>query len=234
MPILGLRRPALPARVGQLNEGFSYLWMLFAVALLGIGFALFSESLQTSLKRQREAELLAIGHEFREAIKRYYDASPGGKQYPPSLQDLVSDPRFPTIRRHLRRVYADPVTGKAEWGAVRLAGRVVGVHSLSDAEPFKMANFELDDTTFTGRSKYSEWVFSYPAAGALPAGTAGATSNLPGAVPIPGAFPPAGANPLPGANAQPAGGSLTGNNSLFGPSLPANASSRDSPSIFAK
>lgn len=210
--------------------------MLFAVAILGTGLALFSEIFQTSIKRQREAELIAIGHEFREAIRRYYEASPGGKQYPPSLQDLVLDPRFPTIRRHLRRIYVDPMTGKTDWGTVRVGGRLIGVHSLSNAEPLKVANFELVDISFSGRSKYSEWVFSYPESGVIPVGVPGAAGNIPGTIQMPGTFPSPMTNPasVPGANSTSAENSLTGNSSLFGSSLSGNGLSSASPAQSVK
>lgn len=35
----------------------------------------------------------------------------------------------------------------------------MGVHSLSETEPLKRANFPLAEKGFEGRTKYSEWVF---------------------------------------------------------------------------
>lgn len=43
------------------------------------------------------------------------------------------------------------MTGKAEWGLVVVAGRVVGVHSLSQDMPIKVANFEPAEAAFAGR-----------------------------------------------------------------------------------
>lgn len=79
--------------------------------------------------------------------------------YPASLDELLKDERFPGIRRHLRKVFVDPMTGKAEWGLVQVSGRIVGIHSLSAAVPIKQAGFEGDEQTFTGAQSYSEWVF---------------------------------------------------------------------------
>ncbi len=182
--------------IAHASRGFSYLWMLFAVAILGVGLSASCEFFQTGIKRQREAELIAIGHEFRTAIQRYYEAPGGGNQYPSSLQELVLDPRFPGVRRHLRKIHVDPVTGKAEWGLVRVAGRVVGVHSLSDAEPLKIANFEFVDAAFAGRRRYSEWVFAYPESG-VPIAASGTMGHAAAAAPAAPAFP-ASASPTTG------------------------------------
>ena len=37
---------------------------------------------------------------------------------------------------------------------------MAGVHSLSDAEPIKMGNFDVEDKLFEGKTKYSDWVFA--------------------------------------------------------------------------
>jgi type II secretory pathway pseudopilin PulG len=137
--------------------------MLLFVALLGVGLAIAGESYSLASRRDRERELLFVGGQFRDALRSYYltQMRAGKREYPPSLEELLADSRFPGVRRHLRKVYVDPMTGKAEWGLVTLAGGIVGVHSLSDAKPLKQANFEPADAELEGRSKYSEWVFSY-------------------------------------------------------------------------
>lgn len=143
--------------------GFTYLWTLFFVAFLGISMMLTAELWSTAERRLKEKELLFIGNQFRDAIGRYYDATPGGaKQYPPTLDALLMDVRFPEPRKHLRKLYHDPITKKKEWGVIRVGGRIVGVHSLSREEPFKKAGFSLTESSFGGRERYSEWVFTYP------------------------------------------------------------------------
>lgn len=169
--------------------GFAYLWVLAVVALMGLGLTLGVDIYTTSVTRDKEAELLAIGRQFRIAIGRYYETQGGGAQapgglpvaslgnagpinpaqvaggraYPASLDDLLKDNRSPGLKRHLRKIFIDPITGSTEWGLVRVGGRIVGVHSTSARMPIKQDRFEADDMTFRGKEKYSDWVFTYPA-----------------------------------------------------------------------
>lgn len=151
--------------VGSRIRGFSYLWVLMTVALMGVGMAVGADLYATSAQRAREQALLDIGHEFRAALASYRKArrTPGGKdEYPSRLEELLQDPRFPGVRRHLRRIYTDPMTGKAEWGLVVVGGRIVGIHSLADRVTFKRANFEPADRSFEGRTSVRDWVFTDP------------------------------------------------------------------------
>ncbi|TXT23796.1 MAG: hypothetical protein FD134_1926 [Gallionellaceae bacterium] len=96
------------------QRGFTYLGLMFLVAVIGIGLAQAGVVWQTEVQREREAELLFIGEQYALAIGSYYENTPGGaRQYPNTLEDLLRDPRFPETRRHLRRIYSDPVTGTA-------------------------------------------------------------------------------------------------------------------------
>ncbi|WP_265284503.1 type II secretion system protein [Verminephrobacter aporrectodeae] len=154
---------AVGAARGQ--SGFSYLWTLLLVALMAVGMTVAVELDATAVQRERERELLAIGRQFRSAIGSYHEARQAAdrKEYPDSLEDLLQDKRFPGIRRHLRRIFADPMTGKAQWGTVRIGGRIVGVYSLSDQTSIKRDGFEVEEMAFKGKEKYSEWIFTYPA-----------------------------------------------------------------------
>ena len=148
--------------------GFTYLSILFAVAIMGTGLALIGEVWHTAAAREREAELLNIGGEYRKAIERYYLSGP--RQYPRTLADLLKDPRQPGTVRHLRRLYPDPVTGGAEWGVIKAPdGGVAGVFSLSEASPLKVSGFAVRNAEFEGKQKYSDWKFVYsPATAASP------------------------------------------------------------------
>ena len=100
----------------RLENGFVYLWALFSVMLAGVVMAGAAQLWQTKSQRQKEAELLFIGEEFRKAIMSYYNS--GNKQFPDSLEDLLKDDRSPNIKRHLRKIYVDPITNTTEWGFI--------------------------------------------------------------------------------------------------------------------
>ena len=142
------------------QHGFTYLTILFVVALLTGGLALLGEVWHTASQRDKETELLFIGHQYRKAIERYYLA--GQRLYPRELDALIKDPRRPTTERYLRKHYTDPITGKAEWGLVKAPdGGIMGVHSLSVDKPLKTANFRVRDKGFDNLEKYADWKFIY-------------------------------------------------------------------------
>ena len=143
--------------------GFTYLAILFFVAILGVGLAAVGEVWETASRREKERGLLQAGRELRDAIGRYYTAPSGGTaRYPSSMEDLLKDNRVPGIRRHLRRIPVDPMTGKPDWATLAApGGGIAGVHSRSEAEPVKTANFDRSEEGFEGSKKYSEWQFIY-------------------------------------------------------------------------
>ena len=150
------------------QRGFTYLTVLFVVAIMSAGLALVGELWHTSRVREKEAELLFVGDEYRKAIARYYLSGPQ-RQYPRNLSDLIKDPRQPGTVRHLRRLYADPITGSSEWGLVKSPdGGIAGVHSLSEESPLKIAGFGLRDAAFESKGKYSDWQFSFAPAATKP------------------------------------------------------------------
>ena len=147
------------------QSGFTYVTILFVVAMMSAGLALIGEVWHTSSMREKEAELLFVGNEYRKAIERYYLSGPQ-RQYPKNMSDLIKDPRMPGTVRYLRRLYPDPITGKEEWGLVKSAdGGFAGVHSLSDAAPLKTGGFRVRDAAFEGKTKYSDWQFAFSASG---------------------------------------------------------------------
>lgn len=179
-------------RAGQ--GGFTYLWVLFLVALLGLGLTVAAEIDSTAARRERERELLAIGRQFQTALGRYYESqlTAGKKEYPATLDDLLQDKRVPGLRRHLRKVFVDPMTRGREWGLVLVGGRIAGVHSLSAEVPVKQDGFAPEHTGFRGKQKYSEWLFTYPPNLMVQAeaGAADGKAPLPPAVPaIPAVLP---------------------------------------------
>jgi type II secretory pathway pseudopilin PulG len=146
------------------SRGFTYLTVLFVVAIMGAGLALVSEVWHTASMHEKEVELLFAGNQYRKAIERY--CLSGAGQYPRSLEDLLRDARKPDTVRHLRRMYPDPMTGTSEWGIVRAPdGGIMGVRTTSNDKPFKTAGFRLRDRAFEGAAKYSDWIFAYSPTG---------------------------------------------------------------------
>jgi type II secretory pathway pseudopilin PulG len=147
--------------VPRLAGGFTYIGVLVLVALLGMALAAVGQVWHTLQQREKEQELLFIGHEFRAALLRYAQNSPGqAGRSPLQLEDLLKDPRAPGIQRYLRKIYPDPMTGSTKWGLVTGPdGEIFGVYSLSDKTPLKRSNFGVADRLFEGKTKYSEWVF---------------------------------------------------------------------------
>jgi type II secretory pathway pseudopilin PulG len=163
--------------------------LLAFVTISGFGLAALAHYWSTAAQREREAELLFAGQQFRAAIASYYDQSPGAKQFPRSLDELLEDQRFPTPKRHLRRLYLDPMTGTREWGLVRYEQWIVGVHSTSEARPFKVAWFDSQDAALAGSERYADWRFVHTPAGFQSAALAalrGAQEAAPPPMPLTG------------------------------------------------
>ena len=127
----------------------TYIGLLIAVVFFGLGSVGAARLLASTERAEREAELLFIGHQFRQAIHSYFAAGPRAGQYPAKLDDLLQDNRYPTPKRHLRRLFVDPITGKTDWGLVLAPeGGIMGIYSQSEREPQKRANFDLADADF--------------------------------------------------------------------------------------
>lgn len=148
-------------RTCERHAGFTLIGLLFLIAGLGVAMAALGTVWQTTVQREKEAELLFIGEQYRKALASYRRATPGTvKTYPASLEDLLRDPRFPNTVRHLRRVYRDPMTGDKEWGVARdAANGIVGVYSLSEKAPRKRAGFAAGLEAFADAKQYRDWVF---------------------------------------------------------------------------
>lgn len=195
-----LARPEAGRKSGMGNSaGFTYLWVLFLVVIMGLALSATATVWHTASQREREAELLFVGTQFRRAIVSYYEGTPGGqKKYPQSLNDLLQDKRLPLIKRHLRKIFVDPMTGSAEWGLIEVPGAgIIGVHSLSVDRPLKVSGFPSDYVQFAQAQQYSEWVFAAASATAAP-GTPGPGSAVAASADDRGAQPrPVAAIPRP-------------------------------------
>lgn len=163
-------RTGLPLAAGTRNRGFTYLLLLFVLALGGVALAALGEQELTRQQRAREAELRFRGEAIAAALGRYAERTPVGHlPLPQRLDELLADRRFPKAQRHLRQLYADPFTGKADWELVLgqaavatageggasapTAGGIVGVRSASPRRLLATAN---------GHATAHDWVFMTP------------------------------------------------------------------------
>lgn len=157
-------------RSGRYRQGgFTYLGLIVFVFIIGLVGAATLKVDALLRRAQLEKELLETGAQFSAALDSYAQATPRGQPRAPlTLEELLRDKRFPNPRRHLRKIFIDPVTGKAEWGLVRAgeSGPILGVHSLSQATPLKQANFDARFAGFENRERLAEWKFMAQETGA--------------------------------------------------------------------
>lgn len=147
---------------GKHQGGFTYISLLFVIIVLGLAAGVGARYWSMEASREAEEELIFRGRQIAAAIKNYYDEGHGGNRYPRSLQELVDDKRFPVAKRHLRKLYSDPVTGKSDWKTIAAPdGGIMGVASSSEKEPLKKKNFPYGLKDFEDRSSYGDWLFVY-------------------------------------------------------------------------
>lgn len=159
------------AKRSHLATGFAYVLLLVAISVIGI-IASSTLSLGSQLaRRDAELSLLAIGMEFQKALRSYAAVPIGAAgatvnpdaRGPRTLEELLKDPRAPDIRRHLRQIYADPMTGRDTWGLVKdPAGYILAVYSLAYGKPIKQTDFEPTLASFEAPKTYATWLFGLP------------------------------------------------------------------------
>ena len=136
-------------------RGIIYPILLLSILVIGIATAGVSEVWSTQVKREKEEELLYRLREFRQAILRY---KTDHNKLPMELKDLLEDRSQLVIRHYLRRIYTDPMTGKADWKLDLLADRagvvsgIQDIHSQSTGKPLKL----FTSTTKTINT-YQDW-----------------------------------------------------------------------------
>jgi general secretion pathway protein G len=106
----------------QKTRGFSYVEMVFSVAMLALLAAIATPYLEKNIQRKKETELRQNLRQIRMAIDSYKAAADAGKikkavgdsGYPPSLESLVDgveDVSSPNKQKlyFIRRIPADPM-----------------------------------------------------------------------------------------------------------------------------
>lgn len=144
-----------------MQRGFTYLLVVAAIAVLGIGLAAIGPSWADEATRDREKMLLRIGDLYAQAIASYVRAAPGSsRRYPPSLESLLMDDRYIGTRRHLRKLYLDPLDPRRPWGIVRAPdGGVMGVYSIDERRPYRRERWRSLFVELPPAETYQEWKF---------------------------------------------------------------------------
>lgn len=151
------------------QRGYTYVLLMVLLAIVAGAAALTLQVADTQARRSAEAELLGVGREFERAFASYYRQSPvGARRFPDRLEDLVRDPRLPGVRRHLRRIYTDPLGG-GDWGLVPApGGGVMAVYSQAAGTPFRQSPGVLamaaPASAAAGAASapaYADWRFGY-------------------------------------------------------------------------
>ncbi|HSB20158.1 MAG TPA: type II secretion system protein [Anaeromyxobacteraceae bacterium] len=145
------------ARRGE--RGFTYLGLLALIVLIGLMLAAAGEVASTAAQREREAQLLWVGHQYRAAIGRYWSRR---RAYPQTLQELLGAADAPAPIRCLRQLYPDPMTNAADWVLLPApGGGIMGVASSSQRAPLKTGNFDEVDRDFADAKAYGDWQFRF-------------------------------------------------------------------------
>ncbi|MBV8347416.1 MAG: hypothetical protein JOZ49_07765 [Mycolicibacterium sp.] len=186
---------------------------------MGLVLTMVSRVWRTTERRERETQLIWVGHAYRLAIASYFAS---GHRFPETLQELLQDDRSPVPKHHLRRLYPDPMTGSADWSLVLTpSGQgIMGVVSSSTAAPIKRDGFARIDEAFKDADCYCAWQFIfYPNRFMRPIGPTNISPNPPGsggsAQPgqpgtsfgSPSTFQPGHLSPMPSGNSSAANSS---------------------------
>ena len=144
------------------QRGAILLVLLVVIVIMGLAAGMAGQSWRSAMQQAREAELIWRVQQSQQAIASYYPVKHGPQNVlPAKLEDLLRDPRFPGIVRHLRKLYDDPMTGQ-EWQLVKdPAERILGVKSASDLQPFKQDGFPESLEKLKGKGSYAEWEFVF-------------------------------------------------------------------------
>lgn len=105
-----MRSAAPPSMRNQ--RGYVLIALLFMIAVIMIVMAAAAPSIATSIKRDREDELIRRGKQYQRGIQLFYRKF---GRFPSSLDELQNTNNL----RFLRHKYEDPITRKDEWRLIR-------------------------------------------------------------------------------------------------------------------
>ena len=101
-------------RVAKQNEaGYNLVILVVAITVMNILVAAAIPLWRTAIRREKEEELISRGFQYAEAIRVFQHRF--GRR-PTRLEELVE-----VKPRCIRRLWADPITGKQDWVPIRAA-----------------------------------------------------------------------------------------------------------------
>ena len=106
------------------DRGYAMAALLVGMAVMAIMLSMALPVWRTAAKREREAELVFRGEQYAHAIELFSRRNGG---FPPSLDVLVQG-------RYIRKLYTDPMTGKADFQPVYLGQPLPG-QAAAPAQP---------------------------------------------------------------------------------------------------
>lgn len=156
------------------QRGFTYIGLLLLVAMVGATLGVAASSWALQGQRAMEREQIWRGRAIATALGRFHagpvavpkaparpppaasaaavappaSAAAIDGEWPRRLEDLVEDRRGLNTVRHLRRLYADPCTGKPDWALERNdLGGIVALRSRCDRPALLREGLEPDAET---------------------------------------------------------------------------------------
>ncbi len=145
----------LHLRKSRAQNGFTYLWLIFVLAINAAGIAVVGELWTVQSQRNKEIELAFRAQAIIGALESYRAASRANDYCAPKqIEELLEDLRtFPT-RRHLRMPYRDPFSPTGDWEWIKDSQeRLLGVisHPPETLLITAKARGSADDTGPPGR-----------------------------------------------------------------------------------
>lgn len=153
-------QPISKAGARATERGYAVAAILIVLVVIALGAQVTAIPAKSALIRNDEAELLFRGQAYVVAIESYRNAIKGDPRLPQKLEDLLDDRRAGP-RRHIRRLYDDPLTG-GDWTILRNdEGGIHGVASKAPGAPRKKAFFPVGMAQFSKAKAYADWKFVY-------------------------------------------------------------------------
>jgi type II secretory pathway pseudopilin PulG len=125
------------AYTSRVEPAFTYLGLMILVAILALATSATLTLGSIAQRREAEQRLLEVGDRLSPGNHQLREQQPGGSTAATPLRSPICSriPRYPGVRRHLRRLYPDPISGSNEWGLVAAPGGGI----MGDSQPVERA-----------------------------------------------------------------------------------------------